>query len=303
MPPFSTKRETLSAGKFRIVSAKSDRMDSETLLKVAAHVMARSSLSFAPPLIAACKSPVRPELVDRIVEFPKGVLATVGKITILVGLRSFLREKGIPVTDVDGEADLTVFLAVNKQYAGRILLSDPIRLDAPDAVQELAEAGCDRISLLSGDSSELTARFARSAGIHEYRANASAGDKTEFIRAVVEQFSGIPVLFVGSEASAELLPTPAGVDVILGLPGVDDAAAKAGIVVMDQSPTRVAASIRDARHTRRILLQSVLFVLAVKLVVIALAVFGISAQLWFAVFADMSAALVAILGSFRAYRT
>ncbi len=296
------KAGTLSTGKYRVVSAKSDRMDSETLLKVAAHVTARSSLSFAAPLAAACKAPVRPELLEKFAEFPEGVLASVGGVYILVGLRSFLREMGVHVAEEDGEADMTVFLAVNKKYAGRILLSDPIKLEAADAVQELAEAGCERISLLSGDSCELTARFAKSAGIQEYRAEADADEKTEFIRSVKEMCKSGCVLFVGSEADASLLPPAADVDVIVGMPGVDGSTAGADIVIMDESPARVAEAIRSARRTRLILLQSILLVLAVKLVVMALAAFGVSAQLWFAVFADMSAALVSILGSFRAYR-
>ncbi len=206
------------------------------------------------------------------------------------------------MADEDGEADLTVFMSVNRQYAGRILLSDSIRLEAADTVQELAETGCDRITLLSGDSCELTARFAKSAGIHEYRADADEEDKKNFIQSIKELGGGAPVLFVGSAASAGALPTPADVDVIMGLPGADDAAAEADIVIMDDSPAGVTAAIRTARHTRTVLLQSVLLVLAVKLIVMALAAFGISAQLWFAVFADMSAALVAILRSYRAYR-
>lgn len=61
-----------------------------------------------------------------------------------------------------------------------------------------------------------------------------------------------------------------------------------------------AQARRIARGTRRIVLENICFVIAVKLAVLILGALGISA-LWFAVFADSGVAVIAILNSLRAF--
>ena len=60
----------------------------------------------------------------------------------------------------------------------------------------------------------------------------------------------------------------------------------------------MAEAIRIARHTKKIVIQNIVFALGVKGIFLALGAAG-SANMWQAVFADVGVALLAILNSTR----
>ena len=81
--------------------------------------------------------------------------------------------------------------------------------------------------------------------------------------------------------------------------GSDAAIEAADIVIMTDEPSKIAAAIRIARKTRRIVWQNIIFSMSVKGVVLLLGAGGL-ATMWEAVFADVGVALIAVLNSIRA---
>jgi Cd2+/Zn2+-exporting ATPase len=84
----------------------------------------------------------------------------------------------------------------------------------------------------------------------------------------------------------------------MGALGSDAAIETADVVLMTDSPLKVADSIDVATRTRKIVWQNIIFALGVKLIFIVLGIFGI-ATMWEAVFGDMGVALLAILNATR----
>jgi len=84
--------------------------------------------------------------------------------------------------------------------------------------------------------------------------------------------------------------------------GQDAAVETADIVILDDDPRKIAAAIGIAGRTRIIVLQNILFALAVKAFFVAGGVAGL-AGMWEAVFADVGVAVLAVLNSMRTMRT
>ena len=80
--------------------------------------------------------------------------------------------------------------------------------------------------------------------------------------------------------------------------GSDAAIEAADIVIMDDTPSKVASAIRIARRTIGIARQNVIFAIGVKVAVLILAAIGL-ASMWMAVFADVGVTFLAIVNAMR----
>jgi Cd2+/Zn2+-exporting ATPase len=84
----------------------------------------------------------------------------------------------------------------------------------------------------------------------------------------------------------------------MGALGSDAAIETADVVLMTDSPSKVAIAIDVAKRTRKIVWQNIYFAMGVKLIFIVLGVFGV-ATMWEAVFGDMGVALIAVFNAIR----
>jgi Cd2+/Zn2+-exporting ATPase len=85
----------------------------------------------------------------------------------------------------------------------------------------------------------------------------------------------------------------------MGSGGADAAIETADVVLMTDSPAKLAEAIAVARKTRVIVWQNIALVLVVKAIFVVFGAFGL-ASMWEAVFADMGTAVVAVLNATRA---
>ena len=70
---------------------------------------------------------------------------------------------------------------------------------------------------------------------------------------------------------------------------------------MDDKPSKIAKAIAIAGRTIGIAKQNVVFAIVIKLLVLALAGFGL-ATMWMAVFADVGVTVLAVLNAVRTLR-
>ncbi|MCJ7691232.1 MAG: heavy metal translocating P-type ATPase, partial [Clostridiaceae bacterium] len=93
----------------------------------------------------------------------------------------------------------------------------------------------------------------------------------------------------------------ADIGIAMGGVGSDAAIEAADIVRLTDEPSKIAEAIKIARKTKKIVMQNIVFALSIKLVILILAVLGIS-TMWEAVFGDVGVALIAVLNSMRAMK-
>lgn len=294
------KDGTLTTGGMRVTSVKSDRMEADMLLKIAAHAEAYAASPTSKAIMSAYDGNVYLELIDKFVEYPDGVTVTVNGILIALGTQSFLELRGIDLGE-DAGVQNAVYLSIADQYAGRLVLSDAIREDSADAVRELEFAGGEHVAMLTGDSKEASDALAKAVGIDEYYADCLPMDKIAKVKDIKSRVGTKGTLiFVGDSISDIPAIDAADVGIAMGGLGSEAAIEAADVVIIDDKPTKVATAIYAARSTRRIVFQNVIFILFIKVLVLVLGAFGIS-PLWFAVFADVGVALAAVLNSMRAF--
>ena len=89
--------------------------------------------------------------------------------------------------------------------------------------------------------------------------------------------------------------------IAMGALGSEAAIDAADVVLMDDSPSKIALAVRIARRTIRIARENVGFAIGVKVAILVLATMGLG-TMWMAVFADVGVTVIAVLNAMRALR-
>lgn len=223
----------------------------------------------------------------------RGVVAEFNGYTVLAGNDAFMHEMNIEHDSCDVEGTV-VHVAVDRIYAGHIIVADEPKDDAMRAVKELKDLGC-KVVLVTGDSREIAGRIASRLGVDEYHAELLPEDK---VRVIERLKAGGEVVFAGDGINDAPVIARADVGIAMGGLGSEAAIEVADVVIMDDKPSKVPKSIGLARATQGIVWQNIAFALAVKGFFITLGSLGM-ATMWEAVFADVGVTLIAVLNSMR----
>ena len=317
------KTGTLTAGSFRVVEIQGENGVAECeVLRLAAHAGARSSHPVSTSIRESyCDNGQQGRVIDEsaITAVDEvsgmGVRATVAGQRVMAGNDRLLHLENVP-HDVCVTDGTVVNVAKDGVLAGRIRMADQVKPGASDSVRRLRQAGVSRIVMLTGDVSHVARQVASEVGIDEYRADLLPGQKVEALEAIMnKQASRGPghepdhelgrrrmgaVAFVGDGINDAPALTRADVGIAMGGLGSDAAIEAADVVIMDDNPARIADAIEIAHRTHRVVVENIVFSLAVKAAVLALGAMGI-ASMWSAVFADVGVALIAVLNAARAY--
>lgn len=297
------KTGTLTQGNFQVTDVISQNgLSQQQLLKLAAQVESQSNHPVAQSIRQAYGQPVDESGVQDYEEIAgHGIRACVGGRTVLTGNDRLLHREEIPhdVCTVDGTV---AHLAIDGDYTGRIIIADELKEDAAEAIRSLNAQGI-KTAMLTGDSQSVADSVAKKLGLDQYRAELLPEDKVdaleEFLRLGSQSKS--KVAFVGDGINDAPVIARADVGMAMGGLGSDAAIETADVVIMTDTPSKVAEAIAIAHRTLRIVWQNIILAMAVKGVFIALGAIGL-ATLWTAVFADVGVALLAILNAGRILR-
>lgn len=231
----------------------------------------------------------------------RGVSATCQGKRIVVGNDALLHEKGIDHTlcVFDGSV---AHVIVDDQYAGYVLIGDQLKPDAVKAMEVLRANGVSKLIMLTGDNECSAAGVASILKLDAFHAELLPEDKVRIFEEIsADHPSGEKVAFVGDGINDAPVLARADVGVAMGGLGADAAIETADVVLMTDSPLKMAKAVIIARDTRRIVMQNIVLALSVKGIFMLLGAVGM-ATMWEAVFADMGTALLALLNATRALR-
>ena len=132
-----------------------------------------------------------------------GIASTVDGRRVIIGSAHFVFEDEgctVPPGEQDAFDALPkqyshLYLAVGGVLAAVICISDPLRVEAVDAVAALHSLGVGKIVMLTGDSERTAAAIAAQVGVDEYRAEVLPEDKARFVQA--ERAQGRTVVMIG----------------------------------------------------------------------------------------------------------
>lgn len=297
------KTGTLTKGNFQVTEVRpEDGTDKESLLEWAAYAECYSSHPIALSLRRAYGRELEPGRVDAPEEaVGRGLTAKVDGHLVAAGNRKMMEEMGLSPKGTD-PAGTVVHVAVDGTYRGRIVISDEIKEDARQAMEELKRVGIQRTVMLTGDAPAVADDVAKKLAIDEVYAGLLPLGKVEKVEELWKQKSKNGRLaFVGDGINDAPVLSRADIGIAMGGLGSDAAIEAADIVIMDDKPSRLATAIKISKKTVRIVRENIVFALGVKAVILALGALGI-AGMWLAVFADVGVAFLAILNAMRALR-
>jgi len=290
------KTGTLTKGEFKVSEiVASNGFDENAILEYAAYAEYNSNHPIAKSLLASYKQEIDNSRIRKVEEISgHGIRAFIDKKEIFAGNDKLLHIENIAHDKCDVEGTV-VHVVIDKKYGGYIVISDNLKEDSKEAIESLNKKGIKTV-MLTGDNQFATGTFARKLGIKEYYAELLPENKVEHIERLLNRNS--KVAFVGDGINDAPVLARADIGIAMGALGSDAAIETADVVLMTDSPSKVADAIEVAKRTRKIVWQNIVFALGVKAVFIVLGIFGI-ATMWEAVFGDMGVALIAILNARR----
>ncbi len=305
------KTGTVTKGRFEVVAVTGER---ERVLVAAARAERFSAHPIARSIVAAAEavgySPdadggTAEELAGR------GIVAAVGGAEIVCGNALLFGERGIEFERADGARGTVVYVAENGVYLGAVEIADAVKDDSAAAIAELKALGIKTV-MLTGDRGAAAKAVAAEVGVDEVHAELLPADKVTEVEKLIaagERNGGKSqkgkrrnaVAFVGDGINDAPVLSRADVGIAMGAIGSDAAIEAADVVLMNDKLSQIPFARRIAKRTVGIVMQNIIFALAVKAATLVLDACGI-ADMWLAVFADVGVAVLDILNAMRCLR-
>lgn len=302
------KTGTLTKGEFKvtkILPVSGEAGDSGDLLELAALGEGYSNHPIAVSIREAYEEQGGKIDMDRVAEAEEiaghGICVRVDGREVLLGNEKLMQLKAIEYRPVS-DAGTVVYAACEKRYLGALVISDVVKEGAEQAIRDMKKAGVKKCVMLTGDREMAAQAVADELGLDEVHAELLPGDKVSIVERLLQGQKGKEKLaFAGDGINDAPVLTRADIGIAMGSMGSDAAIEAADIVLMDDDVRKIAAVVRCARKTLRIVKQNIVFALGVKALVLVLGAFGM-ANMWEAVFADVGVAVIAIMNSMRALK-
>lgn len=163
------KTGTLTKGVFKVASiVPAPCFTREQLLEVAALAEAYSNHPIAKSILESYGKEISRGRIDSYEEISgHGIKVVAEGRTILVGNRNLMKKSGI-IPQVGEITGTVVYVSINSQYAGYLLISDEVKEDSLQAIQELKDMGIRKLVMLTGDSETSASQVADKLNIDEF---------------------------------------------------------------------------------------------------------------------------------------
>ncbi|MFD1177350.1 heavy metal translocating P-type ATPase [Paenibacillus puldeungensis] len=294
------KTGTLTKGAFKVNGIyPQNGWTEQELLRQAAFAEMHSTHPIAQSIREAYGQELNEELISDYNEMSgHGIQVAFEGREVLAGNAKLMKQENIPFTEPT-ELGTIVHVAVDKQYAGYLVIADEVKEDAAKAIRSLKQLGVKKIVMLTGDIKAVGEDIGKKLGVDEVRSELLPQHKVEELEKIDRQKSSKEkIVFVGDGINDTPVLARADIGVAMGGLGSDAAIEAADIVIMTDEPSKLSSAIHIAKSTRRIVWQNIIFALLVKAVFLLLGAFGI-ATMWEAVFSDVGVTLLAVLNAMR----
>ena len=209
-----------------------------------------------------------------------GVATTLEGERALIGSRHFIFEdEGVACTDEQAgriaaaaRGRSVLYLAIGGRLAGVLLISDPPRPEAAEAIAALRALGVRRVIMLTGDQETAARAVCERLGIDTFRAQVLPADKASLIEGYKE--GGSRLIMVGDGVNDS--PALAAADVSVAMRDASDLAREVADITLLSSDLRELAALR--RLSQRMLERinrNYRSILTINTSLLALGIFGI----------------------------
>lgn len=295
------KTGTLTEGKFQVVKIVSKE---EKMLELAALAEAYSSHPIALAIREKYENKIKKDKVKDINELAGlGISAKIDNKTVYVGNEKLMEKHKIKYKKAD-EFGTIVYISLEKEFLGYIVIADKVKENAKEVVSSLKKKNhIKELIMLTGDKKEIAKNIADALGLDKTYSELLPKDKVDRLEIILKkQSEKEKVAFVGDGINDAPVLTRADIGIAMGALGSDAAIEAADVVIMDDDISKISTAINLSQRTIRIVKQNIYFAIGIKIFFLLLGALGM-ANMMEAVFADVGVSILAILNSMRALKT
>ena len=296
------KTGTLTEGIFEVQKVNPIGYSKEDLLRYTSYAESYSNHPIALSIKEAYGKDINEKLVTKTKELKgKGIIAKVESKEVLVGNEKLMIEYNIDYIK-SNDIGTVIYIAIDKTFAGTIIISDKIKEDAYKAVKEFRENNVKKIVMLTGDREEISKNVSKELKLDKYYAELLPQDKVKKVESLMKEKSESgKLVFIGDGINDAPVLALSDIGVAMGGLGSDAAIEAADVVIMTDEPSKLASAIKISKKTMQIVKENIIFAITVKILVLLLSAVGI-ATMWAAVFADVGVSVIAIINALRILR-
>ena len=297
------KTGTLTKGIFKVTKVNSENnISKDELISYAAYAENYSNHPIGASILRAYGKEVDKDKIENYEEISGyGVKAILEGKEVLAGNYKLMNKENISYKQEENIGTI-VHVAIDKEYAGYIVISDEVKEDSAKAIKDLKSIGVKQTVMLTGDNKTVGSKIANELGLDEVHAELLPDQKVEKLELLFnEKSSKGKIVFVGDGINDAPVLARADIGIAMGGVGSDAAIEAADVVIMTDETSKIATAIKIAKKTRRIVMQNIVFALGVKIIILGLVAVGMG-TMWEAVFGDVGVALIAVLNAMRAMK-
>lgn len=211
----------------------------------------------------------------------QGIQGVVDGVLVRVGRHKYVTEQNTNQTIGKSLAadEMATYVSFDGVLVGRIVLKDVPRDNAKSTIDALRTLGARSISILTGDSLQAATTIGKSVGIDTIYADLLPQDKLAYVKKEIycsskNKQNSTVTMMVGDGVNDA--PVLAAADIGVAVTdGTDTAASEcAQVVIMNNDISSVASAIRVAKHTKHVMVQSVLMGIGLAIISMLFAAFG-----------------------------
>ncbi len=266
------KTGTLTEGKFGItdVIVFNDSIVKEELIKLAASIEAYSEHPIAKEISKSVQDKYNVSEFKSITG--KGAQGLVNGEMVKIVSPGYLRENNIAYANKDvntlfEQGKTVVFVLVNDTLKGAIALSDLIRPESKQAIQELKDMGIKSI-MITGDNSKVAESVSKEIGLDEFIAEVLPQDKAKKVKEIQQR--GLIVAMTGDGVNDAPALAQADIGIAIGA-GTDVAIETADVILIKSNPLDVVNVVKLSRVTYNKMVQNLIWATGYNVFAIPLA--------------------------------
>ena len=293
------KTGTLTKGVFEVQKIETNGIEENELLELAAYAENYSNHPIAKSIKKAYKKEIDTSKIKDIKEISgHGISVTIDGKQVLIGNEKLMDENNINYVKSQ-EVGTVMYIAINNEFKGLIIISDEIKEDSLKLVQKLKKLGVRKTVMLTGDKKSVGESVAKKLGIDEVYTELLPDGKVKKVENLMKEKSEKgKLIFVGDGINDSPVLALSDIGIAMGALGSDAAIEAADIVIMTDEPSKIADSINLSRKTMKIVKENIIFAIFIKVLVLILTAIGL-ATMWEAVFADVGVSIIAIINALR----
>lgn len=291
------KTGTITHGNFEVNKVCNTKgVEKDKLLEIAAYCEFYSNHPIAKAIIKKYDKDIdKNKIKDFNEKSGYGVSCKINKDKYIVGSFKYLSENNIKAQVHNNEIGTVIYIAKNNEYLGHILITDIIKKEAYDLVEQLSLVGIDKVTMLSGDDIEIVKKVGNEVKINDYYSNLLPNEKVEKLNEIKkENFTA----FVGDGINDAPVIKLSDIGYSMGGIGSDAAIEASDVVLMKDDLSNIVKSIKISKMCKKIITFNIVFALVFKVLILILSFLGITNMLM-AVFSDVGVTLLSVLNVLR----